>query len=100
MKKTAAQHAADILRETDNPSISAHDTGLVHMVAERIGIESDSYRTSKPVIAAIDRTNRGELLRGYCIEGRLTRRFWLPERAPDWLDKGEEVVMGGGGPVE
>lgn len=98
---STAQHAADVLRETDNPAISYHDTGLVHCVAERCGIGHHGPDTSRRVIAAIDRSNRGELLKGYVMEGRLTRTFWLPEYAPKRVkDAAESYPCGGGGQVE
>ena len=39
MKKTIAQHAADILRETENPAVMHGDSGLLDAIGHRAGMK-------------------------------------------------------------
>jgi hypothetical protein len=84
-RRPAAECAVEILRETGNPALMGGDTGLVHLIVERAGMEHRSSETQKMLLDAIDRSNRGHLVRGMVRQGKTrTRIFWLPEHAPEW----------------
>jgi hypothetical protein len=83
-RRPAAECAVEILRETGNPALMGGDTGLVHLIVERAGMEHRSIETQKMLLDAIDRSNRGHLIRGMVRQGKTrTRIFWLPEHAPE-----------------
>lgn len=67
----AAQVAAAHLRETGNPAVMVGDVHLLHEIATKLGMEHEGWRTPPKVLARIDRTNRGDLVKTY---------FSLPER--------------------
>lgn len=83
VKQTAANVAADLLRETGNPAIGWGDSALLHGVAERLGMEHESARTERLVLNRIDRTHKGVLVKTYIRypERGLanTRCFYLPD---------------------
>lgn len=82
-KHTAASVAANLLRETGNPAIGWGDAGLLHDVAEQLGMKHEGHKTEGLVLNRIDRSHDGVLLKkyvGYPERGlAVTRRFWLPE---------------------
>lgn len=84
-KISAAQVAADYLRETGNPSVMMGDSWLLHAIATKLGYKHDGPKTQKKVMDAIDRTNNGELFKFLTSFHRLHRVFRLPETVPDSL---------------
>jgi len=71
--------AAAHLRDTGNPGVISGDANLLHEIAEKLGWKHDSWRTEQRVLDAIDRTNRGELIKKFSSLYRRRRCFWLPE---------------------
>ena len=78
MKPTVAQVAAEHLRATDNHGVISGDSHLLHEIAEKLGWEHDAWRTEKRVLNAIERTNKGELIKAFTCVHRRRRSFWLP----------------------
>ena len=81
---TAAQAAADILREAEQPAIGWGDAGLLHAVAQRIGLAHEGPATERRVLSRIEQSYAGVLIKS-CVSypGRpRVRRYWLPETAP------------------
>lgn len=81
MKKTPAQHAAEVLRETGNPSVCFGDDGLIHAIGERCGFKPSAWKSRKTVCDAIDRSNSGELVKSFTLGHRWMRCYTLPEVA-------------------
>lgn len=81
---TAAMVAADLLKETGNPAIGWGDSGLLHMVADKLGLPSEGYATEKKILDRIERSYQGVLIKrwksygGGKGVGRL-REYALPE---------------------
>lgn len=75
-----AKHAADVLRRTGNPAVCSDDEGLIGDIAREAGMTTGSRPMHRRVMDAIDRSNRGELVKRF-TQGRhrLLRCFWLPE---------------------
>jgi hypothetical protein len=83
---SAAQAAAAILRETEQPAIGWGDSGLLHAVAKRIGFDHEGPKTEQRVLSKLEQSYAGVLVKGYASypgRGRArVRRYWLPETAP------------------
>jgi hypothetical protein len=71
-RKTIAEHAVDVLRETDNPAVCYGDSGLLGLIAKRAGMKSrHPLNMYKDVLDAMER--RPDL-----FEKRFSRRrYWL-----------------------
>lgn len=84
--KTAAQFAAEHLRATGNPAIGYGDSGLLHQVAELIGLPHEGIKTEKKVLDRIERSHVGVLKKRIIgLAGRglgRVRQYWLPESVP------------------
>jgi hypothetical protein len=63
--ESAAQAAAAILRETNNPGIGWGDSRLLHAVASRLGLPPNGPFTEKLVLEKIERSHQGVLIKGY-----------------------------------
>lgn len=75
----------DILKVTGNDAVMWGDCVLLHMIADRLGWEHQSWRTEKRVLDALSKTP-GILVPGFIrvhINGgdRLVRCFRLPEES-------------------
>lgn len=78
----------EILNETDNDAVMWGDIALLHMIAERLGWESQASRTEKRVLDALSKTpgilepvfTRISNLNG---RTRLVRCFRMPEENQD-----------------
>lgn len=80
-RKTVAQHAVDVLRETNNPGVCYRDDGLIHLIAARAGIPHEGWRTCRKVMNAIERSNRGELEKRFTLGHRcIMRMYALPKQ--------------------
>lgn len=62
---SAAEAAAQILRETGNQAIGWGDAWLLHEVARRIGVVSEGPKPEKAILDRIERTYKGALLKRY-----------------------------------
>lgn len=76
----------EVLGETDNDGVMWGDSGLLHLIAERLGWEHQSWKTEERVLNALSKTP-GILEKRYVrlhINGgdRLVRCFDLPEKQP------------------
>jgi len=47
--------AKEVLLETDNPAVMWGDVALLHMIAERMGWDSQGAKTERRVLAALSR---------------------------------------------
>ena len=76
--KLVSEHAADILRETDNDAVVWGDVHLVHLIAERAGVRQDGPPTMARVLDALTK-RPGPLVPGLTRLGnaRLVRIFRL-----------------------
>jgi hypothetical protein len=74
--------AAEYLREYGLTSVSTKDTAVLLAIAACAGIAGEAQSSDKLTMMAIDRSNRGYLVKGYIRKGRRIRCFWLPEAAP------------------
>lgn len=52
----AWQAAIDVLRETDNPAVMWGDSGLLHLIAKRLGWKAEAWHTEDRVIRALNQT--------------------------------------------
>jgi len=78
----APDAAVAVLRRTDNPAVAYGDGGLLHLIAEEMGWPHEFWFTEKRVLDAIDRHNKGQLVKRYFRAHRgLGRVFYLPEEA-------------------
>lgn len=88
--KLAAEVAADLLRETGNPGVGYGDAGLLHQIAERLGMPHEGRYTERKVLNRIEASYTGVLekrLISYPERGLArVRRYWLPEAAPRTTD--------------
>ena len=87
---TAAEAAAQLLRETQNTAIGWGDSVLLHAVAQRIGVPAEGPRTEKVILDKIAMTYPGALVKGYTsLPSRglaRVRRFSLPESLSPTVD--------------
>jgi hypothetical protein len=85
-KKTPAEIAVAVLKATGNPAVGVGDGGLLHMIAEKLGMPHEGFRTEKKVLDRIDRTNRDDLIKAFTcwpsVGMSRCRQFWLPEEFP------------------
>lgn len=71
-----------VLRETDNPAVMWGDEGLLHLIAQRAGLQVSglAWRTSEAVLNNLSRCPGILVQRWVEIgNGRLVRIFRLPE---------------------
>lgn len=84
--KTASQIAAEHLRASGNPAVGYGDAGLLHQIAELIGLPHEGQKTEKKVLDRIERSHHGVLeKRSASYPGRglgKVRQYWLPDMAP------------------
>lgn len=68
-----------VLKRTGSPAVMWGDEGLLHLIADELGWEHDSWRTSDRVLAALRKTP-GELIRRRTANGRgrMVSIFHLP----------------------
>ena len=68
----------EVLRDTDNDGIMWGDSGLLHMVAEKLGWKHEAWKTENRVLAAL-RKNPGILIRSNVLcHGHWVTNFELP----------------------
>lgn len=77
-KKTIAEHAADILRETDNPAVMWGDCGLLDMIYKRAEMKPSKPRPGMKWEHPWDRHARvlNALERSPLFEKRLVEMRW------------------------
>lgn len=63
--ETAAQAAVAVLRDSGNPAIGWGDSGLLHAVAERLGMPHEGLATERKVLDRIERSHAGVLIKRY-----------------------------------
>lgn len=83
--KTAAQAAFELLVATGNPAIGWGDSGLLHQVAEKLGMPHEGPLTERKVMRRIEASHQGVLVKRLLElpNGRAVRRYWLPNQAPN-----------------
>lgn len=81
-RKRVCDAAVEILRETDNPAVMWGDAHLLHLIAERSGMNANAWITEKRVLDALTR-QPGVLVPklARAAHGRVVRIFRLPEPA-------------------
>ncbi len=72
MKKSVAEHARDVLIETDNNGVGYGDTGLLDLIADRYGYVAKTKRKDQP---------------GRFIHNRWTAVLDGCDRRPDLFEK-------------
>lgn len=78
-KKTIAEHAKDVLIETDNPAVMAGDNGLLGLIAERSEMaERHPLGMQRRVLAALEGNPLFTKSKGW-MRGRWVRKFTLVE---------------------
>ena len=84
-RTSAAQVSVEVLRETGNPAVGWGDSGLLHMIAKRLGMPEDGPATERKVLDRIERSHSGLLVKRYKSypERGLSRlrEYCLPEVA-------------------
>lgn len=85
-RKTIAEHAADVLRETGNPAVMYGDCGLLDQIVERanitkVGRYMDGHPINgwKKVLAGLERSDLFEKSLVSCGSSRVMRCFTLKE---------------------
>lgn len=76
--KSAADVAAELLRETGGTSIGRGDTDLLHQVALLLGMKTDGLNTENRVLGRIERSFKDVLEKRAEGPGRGVSRYWLP----------------------
>lgn len=77
-KSQVARIARDHLMATGNTAVRSGDVHLLHEIAEKAGIKSNSLYTERQVLRAIARNYEGILVRRY-TGNRWRVGYWLPE---------------------
>ena len=84
--KSAAEVAVEILRKSGNPAVGYGDAGLLHQIAEQLGMEHEAMTTERKVLDRIERSYQGLLEKRFAslpVRGLArVRQYWLPEAAP------------------
>lgn len=79
MKQRVCDAAVEILLETDNSAVMWGDETLLHLIAERMGWDSEGNKTSQRVLNALTKTpGKFTLAHTKTCRGRLVRIFHLP----------------------
>lgn len=89
-RQSAAQVAASLLRETGNPAIGWGDSGLLHQVADMLGMPHEGPRSERKVLDRIERSHQGVLEKRHVeVGGRYgnVRQFMLPEKSEELIAK-------------
>ena len=79
MSKSCWQVTIEVLEETDNPAVMWGDSGLLHMIASRLGWKANAWLTERRVMAALNRSP-GKLRKEKTTvgSGRVVSIFRLP----------------------